>query len=46
MKAYTWVEWKEKFAREADGNKQKHHDLDCTALVPLEKVKMIKEKKP
>ena len=41
MKVYTWVEWKKKFEAEAGGNKQKHHDLDCTALVTLEEARKL-----
>ena len=41
MKTYTWVEWKEKFKAEANGNKQKQHDSDCTALVTLEEAQKL-----
>jgi hypothetical protein len=38
MKVYTWVEWKEKFKREADGSKQIQHNLDCTGLIKFDDV--------
>ena len=43
QKAYTWVEWKEKFKAEAKDDKQKQHDLDCTALVTLDEAQKLED---